>query len=242
MNGHVCITDFGLVKENMGYGNLTYTFCGSPEYLAPEILQGKGYGKAVDWWALGTFIYEMLTGLPPYFDEDTKEMNKKILSAPLVFEGQFSPEAKSLIEGLLTRDPNKRLGSGVADAEEIKKHPFFRSLDWKKLYNKQVDPPFKPHLRHALDVQNFESEFTNEIPKDSYVGESSLVNHYQKVFENFSYVAPTEYIKEYRSRKHMEYKRTRGASLDKDNPPNGIPSPKDEMESSSSEQYIFTDD
>ena len=147
MQGHVCVTDFGLVKEGLPYGQLTYTFCGSPEYLAPEILQAKGYGRAVDWWALGTFMYEMLEGLPPFYDDDISVMNCKILTQPLYFHpDHFSKEAKDILRGLLERDPSKRLGSSREGAEEIKRHPFFRDIDWDMLYHRKVEPEFKPHL------------------------------------------------------------------------------------------------
>lgn len=188
ITGHVCLTDFGLVKENLNYGDVTYTFCGSPEYLAPEILQGKGYSKEVDWWALGTFLYEMLEGLPPFYDEDIPEMNRKILGAPLYFDSEhFTPEAKSLLRGLLQRDPKLRLGSGKSDHMEIKAHPFFRSIDWTKLVNKEYDPQFKPHLQSVEDVRYFDTEFTQQTPQDSFV-ESKLTQGKQDLFNGFSYV------------------------------------------------------
>jgi len=188
ISGHVCMTDFGLVKENLNYGDVTYTFCGSPEYLAPEILQGKGYSKEVDWWALGTFLYEMLEGLPPFYDEDLAEMNRKILGAPLYFDSEhFSHEAKSLLRGLLQRDPKLRLGSGKGDHLEIKSHPFFRSIDWTKLYNKEIVPQFKPHLQSVEDVRYFDPEFTTQTPQDSFV-ESKLAQGKQDLFNGFSYV------------------------------------------------------
>jgi len=146
MNGHICLTDFGLCKEGLGFGNVTHTFCGSPEYLAPEIFLGSGYDKTVDWWALGTLLYEMLSGLPPYFSEDIDEMNERILTEPLTFPKYFSDEARSLLKGLLDRNPKKRLGSGPTGVEDIKKHPFFRLIDWNKLENKEIEPPFRPCL------------------------------------------------------------------------------------------------
>jgi len=100
MDGHVCLVDFGLCKEGLGVGAKTTTFCGSPEYLAPELLSGKGYGTEVDWWALGTFIYEMLTGLPPFWDEDEDQMQRKILQAPLKFPSFFSTSARDLLRGV----------------------------------------------------------------------------------------------------------------------------------------------
>jgi serine/threonine protein kinase len=192
MQGHVCVTDFGLVKEGLPYGQLTYTFCGSPEYLAPEILQAKGYGRAVDWWALGTFLYEMLEGLPPFYDDDISVMNCKILTQPLYFHpDHFTKEAKDLLKGLLERDPNKRLGSSREGAEEIKRHPFFRDIDWDMLYHRKVEPEFKPHLACATDTKYFDEEFTSQTPKDSYVDAKPISESSQLAFNGFSYAAPS---------------------------------------------------
>ena len=124
------------------------------EYLAPEILLSKPYGRGVDWWALGTLIYEMIAGLPPFYSESLLEMNERIINAPLVFDGElFSAEACDLLRRLLHRDPAQRLGSGATDYEELKAHPWFKSVDWVALYERRVEPPFVPAMRHALDVQ-----------------------------------------------------------------------------------------
>ena len=192
MQGHVCLTDFGLVKEGLPFGQMTYTFCGSPEYLAPEILQAKGYGRAVDWWALGTFLYEMLEGLPPFYDDDISVMNCKILTQPLYFHpDHFSKEAKDILRGLLERDPSKRLGSSREGAEELKRHPFFRDIDWDMLYHRKVEPEFKPHLACATDTKYFDEEFTSQTPKDSYVEAKPLSEASQLAFNGFSYAAPS---------------------------------------------------
>ncbi|OON17041.1 kinase domain protein, partial [Opisthorchis viverrini] len=119
--GHVKLTDFGLSKEGVGTTN---TFCGTIE--APEIIRCEGHGKAVDWWSLGTLLYDMLSGAPPFSQEESKEATThKILTAPLKFPPAFSPEVVSLIRGLLKRDPKERLGS-KEDVEEVKRHKFFR--------------------------------------------------------------------------------------------------------------------
>eukprot|EP01133_Synstelium_polycarpum_P019096 gene19096-22869_t len=157
LDGNLCLVDFGLAKENAKEGMPTYTMCGSPEYMAPETINGTGYGKSVDWWALGTLFYEMVIGLPPFYSEDPHEMTKLILTAPLKFPSNIlSKNAISLISMLLNRDPQKRLGSGESDVEEIKSHPFFKSLNWTKVLNKEVDPPFKPHLNGPMDLSYFD--------------------------------------------------------------------------------------
>ena len=143
-NGHIALCDFGLCKLNMAESDKTNTFCGTPEYLAPELLLGQGYSKSVDWWTLGILLYEMMCGLPPYYDENTNEMYRKILYDPLRFNDDMDRDARSLLTGLLTRDPDKRLGNG--GAHEIKNHPFFASVDWKKLVQKKIQPPFKPSV------------------------------------------------------------------------------------------------
>ncbi len=108
-------------------------------YLAPEILRQKGHGKAVDWWCLGVLLFEMLIGRPPFYSANHMEMYNKICHDVLRFPqtAKISAEAKSLLRGLLKRDPDERLGGGVSDAEEIKSHPWFKSLDWRKVVNKE---------------------------------------------------------------------------------------------------------
>jgi len=204
MDGYLCLTDFGLCKEGLREGQKTNTFCGSPEYLAPEILKYQPYDKAVDWWALGTFIFEMLSGWPPFFDEDHKKMNRMILSEPLAFDPTlFSPHAQSLISGLLERDPAKRLGSGVCGTQNIKNHPFFASVNWTKLYKRQIEPPYKPHLRTITDTCFFSEEFTGEPVKDSYV-DSYLSKTCQNQFEGFSWQNASEFL-EHHAKNLPEY-------------------------------------
>ncbi|EFA79839.1 putative protein serine/threonine kinase [Heterostelium album PN500] len=165
--------------------------CGSPEYMAPETISGTGYGKSVDWWALGTLFYEMVIGLPPFYSEDPHEMTKLILSAPLKFPPGISKNATSLISMLLNRDPSRRLGSGESDVEEIKSHPFFRSINWTKVLNKEIDPPFKPHLNGPLDLSYFDPLCTiHSLPINPNSYNNNLSETDQMAFQGFSYSAP----------------------------------------------------
>jgi len=188
-NGHIALCDFGLCKQNMTENDTTSTFCGTPEYLAPEIIHGSAYSKSVDWWTLGVLLYEMLSGLPPFYDaESTDEMYKKILNEPLTFGEDIRSEAQSVLSGLLTRDPARRLGAN--GAEVIKKHAFFnRHIDFKKLLAKRIQPPFKPSVASAVDTSNFDPQFTDENPLDSVVegSELQLTATFQQKFAGFSY-------------------------------------------------------
>lgn len=183
--GHISLCDFGLCKLNMTEKDKTNTFCGTPEYLAPELLLGQGYTKAVDWWTLGVLLYEMLTGLPPFYDENVQEMYRKILEDPLRFPDDIDKDARHLLIQLLTRDPSQRMGS--TGPAEIKAHAFFRDIDWKKLIAKKIQPPFKPSVESAIDTSNFDSEFTSEEPMDSLVENSHLSETVQQRFAQWSY-------------------------------------------------------
>eukprot|EP01113_Clastostelium_recurvatum_P044420 TRINITY_DN74_c0_g1_i1.p1 TRINITY_DN74_c0_g1~~TRINITY_DN74_c0_g1_i1.p1 ORF type:complete len:402 (-),score=117.19 TRINITY_DN74_c0_g1_i1:66-1271(-) len=184
--GHITITDFGLSKK-LENGEGTHTFCGTPEYLAPEVLKGQGHGTAVDWWSLGTLLFEMLTGLPPFYSQNINIMYQKILTGELRFPSYISPDAKSLLEGLLTRDVEKRLGTHGGD--EIKSHPWFKGLDWEKLDRKEIIPPFKPRVKSDSDTSQIDPVFTQERAMDSYVEASVLSEDKDATFDGFTYVA-----------------------------------------------------
>ncbi|KAK5166856.1 Serine/threonine-protein kinase [Saxophila tyrrhenica] len=190
--GHIALCDFGLCKLDMKDEDKTNTFCGTPEYLAPELLHGQGYTKAVDWWTLGVLLYEMLTGLPPFYDENTNEMYRKILAEPLHFPGPeiVPPAARDLLTRLLDRDATKRLGTN--GASEIKAHPFFHSIDWRKLLDRKYEPSFKPNVLDERDTANFDKEFTSEAPTDSYVEGPMLSQTMQQQFAGWSYNRPVE--------------------------------------------------
>lgn len=186
--GHIKLTDFGLSKDCVGTNQLTHTFCGTPEYLAPEVIHGSGYGQAVDWWSLGTLLYEMLTGLPPFFNSNLHVMYEKIIRAKLTFPSYLSGETKDILSKLLKRDPKNRLGSGSTGVEEIKAHPFFSEIDWVALEAKKIQPPFKPKVTEGqMTTNNVDEEFLSEVPQDSFcpapaAGLRSKVN-----FPDFTY-------------------------------------------------------
>ncbi|KAJ8101804.1 kinase-like domain-containing protein [Lipomyces tetrasporus] len=161
-NGHIALCDFGLSKANLASNATTNTFCGTTEYLAPEVLlDDQGYTKMVDFWSLGVLIFEMCCGWSPFYAEDTQQMYKNIAFGKVRFpKDALSPEGKSFVKGLLNRNPKHRLGA-IEDARELRAHPFFADIDWDLLVQKKVPPPFKPHLSSETDTSNFDPEFTN---------------------------------------------------------------------------------
>lgn len=162
--GHIRLTDFGLSKEGISSSSSgAQSFCGTPEYLAPEILTRQGHGRAVDWWSMGALLYEMLTGLPPFYSQDREKLFRKIKHSELHYPSSVSPSARRLLQGLLTKDPRNRLGSGPSDADEIKNNPFFADIDWSKLSTGEVTPPWRPQIQGILDTSQFSKEFT-EMP------------------------------------------------------------------------------
>ncbi|ETV86664.1 AGC/AKT protein kinase [Aphanomyces astaci] len=195
--GYVALTDFGLSKENVDVPDGAKTFCGTAEYIAPELLKGLSYGKPVDWWGFGTLLFEMMTGQTPFFDKNRKKMFHNILHRDVIFTPAFSEDAKDLLTKLLLKDPAKRLGSGPSGAQEIMDHPFFASIDWDKLLRKEVDAPFKPVVTNELDTGNVAPIWTRETPRDSPVTSQQLgataraANH----FEDFTYMPSNEMTK-----------------------------------------------
>lgn len=145
-DGYVKLTDFGLSKEGV-YDNFSAkSFCGSLAYLAPEVLSRKGHGKSVDWYLFGVLMYELLVGIPPFYTTISKEaLFTNILEGKLKFPKKISRNCKSLIKELLNRNPQKRLGSGALDANEIKSHPFFADTDFRKILSKKFEPPKFPN-------------------------------------------------------------------------------------------------
>nr|XP_008272675.1 serine/threonine-protein kinase Sgk2 isoform X1 [Oryctolagus cuniculus] len=164
--GHVVLTDFGLCKECVEPEETTSTFCGTPEYLAPEVLRKEPYDRAVDWWCLGAVLYEMLHGLPPFYSQDVSQMYDNILHQPLQIPGGRTVAACDLLQGLLHKDQRQRLGS-KADFLEIKNHVFFSPINWDDLYHKRLTPPFNPNVAGPADLKHFDPEFTQEAVSKS---------------------------------------------------------------------------
>jgi len=186
--GHVRVTDFGLAKDEMALTDKTHTFCGTPDYLAPEIIKGSGHGRGVDWWSLGTMIYEMLGGLPPYYSENVNLMYENVLRAPLEFKPakMFGEDARELLTGLLQKDPEMRMGSSEADALELKRHPWFKPIDWEKLMRREIEPPFKPRVQNPLDTSNFDEEFTSQAIDEDEEGQK-VAKGGNTHFDGFTY-------------------------------------------------------
>uniref|UniRef100_A0A673CX77 protein kinase C n=1 Tax=Sphaeramia orbicularis TaxID=375764 RepID=A0A673CX77_9TELE len=188
--GFVKIADFGLCKEGMGYGDRTSTFCGTPEFLAPEVLTDTSYTRAVDWWGLGVLIYEMLVGESPFPGDDEEEVFDSIVNDEVRYPRFLSTEAIGIMRRLLRRNPERRLGSGEKDAEDVKKQPFFRGVDWEGLLQKKVAPPFVPTIKGKEDVSNFDLEFTAEAPALTPPRERrTLSRKEQDYFKDFDYVS-----------------------------------------------------
>jgi len=158
-HGHIVLTDFGLSKTGLvGEHARTNTRCGTPYYVAPEIILGEEYTKAVDFWSLGVVLYEMLFGVPPFYSEDAMEIYKKIVMNDYTIDSDLvSEECQDFIESVLAEDPKNRL----TDVTDIKKHPFFTGYDWEKLKRQEVNPPFIPKVTGPDDTQFFDADVLN---------------------------------------------------------------------------------
>uniref|UniRef100_A0A8C2PBS2 non-specific serine/threonine protein kinase n=1 Tax=Capra hircus TaxID=9925 RepID=A0A8C2PBS2_CAPHI len=188
-DGHIKITDFGLCKEGIKDGATMKTFCGTPEYLAPEVLEDNDYGRAVDWWGLGV----MMCGRLPFYNQDHEKLFELILMEEIRFPRTLSPEAKSLLSGLLKKDPKQRLGGGSEDAKEIMQHRFFASIVWQDVYQKKLSPPFKPQVTSETDTRYFDEEFTAQMititPPDQDDSMEGVDSERRPHFPQFSYSA-----------------------------------------------------
>ncbi|XP_065167305.1 ribosomal protein S6 kinase beta-2-like [Atheta coriaria] len=188
--GHVKLTDFGLCKEHIQEGIVTHTFCGTIEYMAPEILTRSGHGKEVDWWSLGALTYDMLTGAPPFTAENRKKTIEKILKGKLILPPYLTSDARDLVRKLLKRQVGARLGAQPHDSLEVKQHQFFKHINWDDVLKRKLEPPFKPCLTSEDDVSQFDTKFTRQTPVDS-PDESTLSESANMIFQGFTYIAPS---------------------------------------------------
>ncbi|XP_063534484.1 ribosomal protein S6 kinase alpha-3 isoform X1 [Cydia strobilella] len=186
-DGHIALTDFGLSKLPPS-SDKAYSFCGTVEYMAPEVVNRRGHTFAADWWSFGVLMFEMLTGNLPFHGSTRHETMTQILKAKLGMPSNLSEEAQSLLRALFKRTPQNRLGAGPNGIEDVKNHEFFANIDWDALLKKEVIPPFRPAVSRADDAFYFDSEFTCRTPRDSPGVPASANAH--ELFRGFSFVAP----------------------------------------------------
>ncbi|GAU99533.1 hypothetical protein RvY_10524 [Ramazzottius varieornatus] len=189
--GHIKITDFGMCKEGMFGDKLTKTFCGTPDYIAPEIISYLPYGTSVDWWAYGVLLYEMLAGQPPFDGEDEEELFASITEHPVTYPKIMSKEAIAICKGFLVKTPDKRLGCHPITGErDIKEHAFFRRLDWIRIENREVQPPFKPRIKNPRMAENFDTMFRNARLDLTVCDQAVLDAYVGSGFRGFTFVNP----------------------------------------------------
>lgn len=185
--GHIKIADYGLCKDDMWYGNKTSTFCGTPEFMAPEILKGQSYTKAVDWWAFGVLLYQMLLCQSPFSGDDEDEVFNAILTDEPLYPIDMAGDIVQIFQGLLTKDPEKRLGASPKDALEVMEEPFFSNINFDDILNLRVEPPFVPEIKSEDDTSYFEKEFTSAPPTLTPLP-SILSSELQEEFRGFSFM------------------------------------------------------
>ncbi|KAI3994151.1 hypothetical protein MKX01_012408 [Papaver californicum] len=182
----VMLTDFGLAKQ-FEENTRSNSMCGTLEYMSPEIVLGKGH-EAADWWSVGILLFEMLTGKPPFCGGGRDKIQQKIIKDKMKLPGFLTGEAHSLLKGLLQKEANKRLGSGPGGSEEIKRHKWFKAVNWRKLEAREIQPSFLPEVASQHCIANFDECWTNMPLLDSPAASPKPNEMY---FKDFTYVKPT---------------------------------------------------
>uniref|UniRef100_A0A0K8TGS8 protein kinase C n=3 Tax=Lygus hesperus TaxID=30085 RepID=A0A0K8TGS8_LYGHE len=189
-DGHVRIADFGMCKLQIYLDKTTDTFCGTPDYMAPEVIKGLKYNQCVDWWSFGILLYELLVGQSPFSGCDEDHLFWSICNERPHMPRHLSQPAVSILRDLLEKDWKKRLGSSEFGSQDVMNHSFFDGMKWHLLERRQVDPPYKPHTKHPLDTKYFDRAFTSEKPILTPVDKAILESMDQTQFEGFSYTNP----------------------------------------------------
>ncbi len=199
MDGHVKLTDYGMCKEGLTKGEKTSTFCGTPNYIAPEMLRGEDYDFSVDWWALGVLMFEMMAGRSPFeLNENPSEnpdlntedhLFQVILEKPIRIPRSLSLKAASVLKGFLQKIPTERLGA-IDGIKEIQQHPYYKQIEWSLLEQKLIQPPYKPQVTSERDLANIDELFTKEAVVLTIESPTTLARIQQNEFEGFEYINP----------------------------------------------------
>ncbi|WEW55943.1 Cytochrome c oxidase subunit 1 [Emydomyces testavorans] len=182
--GHLKLVDFGFAKQL--YSRETYTLCGTPEYLAPEVIHNSGHGLAVDWWALGILIYEFLVGQPPFWDPNPLRIYEQIVDGRLRFPPNMPSDARNIITALCKTNPSERLGHISGGTKKVKEHPFFKGIDWDDLYQRRTTGPIIPRVDHPADAGNFEEYPPPPDPSTQSLYTDDMRKKYEPMFKDFS--------------------------------------------------------